>query len=361
MAVGFPTKANWAAGDVLTASAMDDLAGTVNTVQWLKPWNQVLNSNMSVWQRGTSFSIAASTSASSSTYLADRWQTFTNANQAVTITRQSTNDTTNLPFIQYCTRYQRNSGQTGTGTLYLGQSFESVNSIPFAGKTVTLSFYARAGANYSASSNVLAGGLYSGTGTDQNVLQSYTTSTSVIAINATLTSSWQRFSFSGTVSSAATELGILFAFNPTGTAGANDYFEVTGVQLEQGSVANTYQPNQATYQGELAACQRYYQRYGNAGFAAPALMCYFGSTTLAIGVLPFITTMRTAPSGTASSTSAVNISTNGSYANTSAITFYASTPNAYELRMTYSGVSITGQAGSVEFNSSGYFELSSEL
>ena len=30
MAVGFPTKANWAAGDVLTASAMDDLAGTVN-------------------------------------------------------------------------------------------------------------------------------------------------------------------------------------------------------------------------------------------------------------------------------------------------------------------------------------------
>ena len=32
MAVGFPTKANWAAGDVLTASAMDDLAGTVNTL-----------------------------------------------------------------------------------------------------------------------------------------------------------------------------------------------------------------------------------------------------------------------------------------------------------------------------------------
>ena len=30
MATGFPTKANWAAGDVLTASALDDLAGTVN-------------------------------------------------------------------------------------------------------------------------------------------------------------------------------------------------------------------------------------------------------------------------------------------------------------------------------------------
>jgi hypothetical protein len=32
MTAGFPTKANWAAGDLLTASAMDDLAGTVNLV-----------------------------------------------------------------------------------------------------------------------------------------------------------------------------------------------------------------------------------------------------------------------------------------------------------------------------------------
>jgi hypothetical protein len=30
MATGFPTKANWAAGDILTASQMDDLAGTLN-------------------------------------------------------------------------------------------------------------------------------------------------------------------------------------------------------------------------------------------------------------------------------------------------------------------------------------------
>jgi hypothetical protein len=30
MAIGFPTKANWVAGDILNAAAMDDLAGTVN-------------------------------------------------------------------------------------------------------------------------------------------------------------------------------------------------------------------------------------------------------------------------------------------------------------------------------------------
>lgn len=30
MATGFPTKANWVSGDILTAAQMDDLAGTVN-------------------------------------------------------------------------------------------------------------------------------------------------------------------------------------------------------------------------------------------------------------------------------------------------------------------------------------------
>lgn len=30
MATGFPTKANWTAGDILTAAQMDDLAGTLN-------------------------------------------------------------------------------------------------------------------------------------------------------------------------------------------------------------------------------------------------------------------------------------------------------------------------------------------
>jgi hypothetical protein len=261
MAVGFPTKANWAAGDVLTASAMDDLAGTVNTVQYLKPWNQVLNSNMSVWQRGTSISATASNA-----YTADRWQLAANTGQTCTVSRQVTGDTTNLPFIQYCARVQRNSGQTATGVIGFGQSFESVNSIPYVGKQITLSFYARAGANYSAVSNYVLASLYSGTGTDQNVLVYYTGSTAVVSNSSlALTTTWQRFTLTGTVGSTATELGIYFNYTPVGTAGANDYFEITGVQLEQGSVANTYQPNQATYQGELAACQRYFEKSFDVG------------------------------------------------------------------------------------------------
>jgi hypothetical protein len=110
--------------------------------------NFFINGGTDIWQRGTS--IALTTSA----YTSDRWQGY-RAVAGSTVSRQVTGDTTNLPFIQYCARVQRDSGNTATNTIYLGQSLETVNSIPLAGKTVTLSFYARAGANYSTASNAL--------------------------------------------------------------------------------------------------------------------------------------------------------------------------------------------------------------
>jgi hypothetical protein len=223
--------------------------------------NPVLNSAFQVWARGTSFSLAAST-AYTSGFTADRWQTATGANQACTISRQATGDTTNLPNIQYALRYQRNSGQTGTGVLALLQNFESINAIPFAGKTVTMSFYARAGANYSAASSILQAQLTSGTGTDQNAFSSYTGGATVISQNATLTTTWQRFTYTGSIGATATEFVPQFNFTPVGTAGAADYYEITGVQIDIGSVALPFRTYAATIQGELAACQRYYWRTG---------------------------------------------------------------------------------------------------
>jgi hypothetical protein len=241
-------------GDTIVAdsSTSTGLRYTAGTVQS----NPVLNSAFQVWQRGTSVSIAASTGITSA-YTADRWTCPTNANQAMTISRQATNDTTNLPNIQYCARVQRNSGQTGTTVMYFGNNFESINSVPFAGKTVTFSFYARAGANYSPTSNILNMSLQTGTGTDQNFF-GYTGGVGAIDQNNTLTTTWQRFTATATLATNITELNVKFIWTPTGTAGANDYFEVTGVQLDIGSVALPFRTYAGTIQGELAACQRYF-------------------------------------------------------------------------------------------------------
>jgi hypothetical protein len=223
--------------------------------------NTVINGGMEVWQRGT-----AATAVGSGTFLADRWQAVRAGFAAgATQSRQATGDTTNLPDIQYCARVQRDSGNTSTAEIYIGQNYETVNSIPLAGETMVFSFYARRGANYSAASNALGLRVATGTGTDQNFITgSYTGSTNIYnATAATLTTTWTRFSVSFTVGATATELGFYFNYQPVGTAGANDYFEVTGVQLELGTTATLFSRNASTYQGELAACQRYYYRAGD--------------------------------------------------------------------------------------------------
>jgi len=257
--------------------------------------NPVINGGMDIWQRGTSFSLAASTTAANG-FLADRWQTATSTNQACTISRQSVGDTTNLPSIQYCLRYQRNSGQTGTGGLELTNGFETANSIPFAGKVVTLSFYARAGANYSPTSSLLAVYLITGTGTDQSIWGAgYTGTATPINSTATLTTTWQRFTFTGTVATTATQIGVDLRMNPTGTAGAADYYEVTGVQLDVGSVALPFRRSGNTLQGELAACQRYYWRSDSGVAFANFGMAMCASTTAAYATIDLPVTMRIAP------------------------------------------------------------------
>lgn len=243
---------------ILTASSSMATDTEVSAVSAQIPTNVagknfLINGAFDIWQRGTSLA------GGNGIYTADRWSTFTD-NEVRTVTRQTTGDTTNLPHIQYCARFQRANTNTGTGRLLFGQSLETINSIPLAGKTVTISLYARAGANYSSTSNVLGVRLYGGTGTDQHNFVGYTSQSTIINSNATLTTSWQRFSFTGTVGESVTEVATQIGYTPTGTAGAADYFEITGVQLEIGSVATSFSRAGGDIQGELAKCQRYYWR-----------------------------------------------------------------------------------------------------
>lgn len=216
--------------------------------------NLIINGGFDIWQRGTS----AIAIGSSGDYTADRWQGY-RSGAGFTVSRQTTSDTTNLPFIQYCARIQRASGNATTASAIFASSTETVNSIPYAGKAIVFSFYARAGANFSATSSQLTVQLQTGTGTDQNaIMTGYTGLVNAVNSTATLTTTWQRFTYTATLGSTVTEIAPYFTFAPTGTAGANDYYEITGVQVEISSSATAFSRNAGTIQGELAACQRYY-------------------------------------------------------------------------------------------------------
>jgi len=266
--------------------------------------NKIINSAMQVWQRGTTALAAATSSATG--FTADRWQLYRGGFTAnFTGSRQLTADTINLPNIQYGLRLQRTAGDTSVQFIRIVQTFETANSIPLAGKTVTLSFYAKKGANYSQSSSTLSVLVDYGTGTDQNYITGFTGNTSIGSSNPTLTTTYQRFTNSFTIPTTATQLAVVIGYTPVGTAGANDWFEITGVQLEASSVASAFSTNGATLQAELAACQRYYYRITPVSTSKSFNLGQAYSTTNALGLIPFPVEMRTNPtaleqSGTAS-------------------------------------------------------------
>lgn len=78
-------------------------------------------------------------------------------------------------------------------------------------------------------------------------------------------------------------------------AATNNYFQITGVQMEIGSVATPFTTATGTLAGELAACQRYYWRTnGAAAFSVHGVGMAL-STTDAYVVVPFPVNMRVAP------------------------------------------------------------------
>lgn len=212
--------------------------------------NSFINGAFNIWQRNVSYALSTSGVYGS----ADRWLSYMSAS-AAGIANRDTSVPSNLGF-QYSMKLGRNSGSSLTGQITLVQALETVNSIPLAGRQVTFSYYAKAGANYSGAASQVAGYLYSGTGTDQAASGGWTGETLQINATGTLTTSWQRFQGTVTLPSSVTQLRAQFFYNGVGTAGADDNVYITGVQLEPGAVATAFDHRNFGLEFEL--CRRYF-------------------------------------------------------------------------------------------------------
>jgi hypothetical protein len=284
--------------------------------------NRIINGAMQIFQRGTNLSTTATYG-----YYIDRMWGFSGTSTAATFSQVTS---TGLAGFPYASRAQRNSGNTGTFNVYMGQIIESSNMVDLQSQTVTVSFYARAGANYSGASNALGVTLRTGTVADQGLATLISGWTGVVDQNTTvtLTTSWQRFTVNFTMPSNALEVSPFWYCATTGTAGANDYFDITGVQLEVGSVATPFE--RRLYGQELVLCQRYYQQItGSAtlGYSTVGTGVVISATNAFIQI-PFAATMRQAPTYSFTGTLTVH----------SGLAF----PNITSLATQYTGTSSSG-------------------
>ena len=233
----------------LTSTVEQNTGGAV--APFVAGKNKIINGDFGVWARGTSFTNPTS---SSNTYTSDRWVLgYADANPTSASITQQTFTPGTAPVAGYESAFFGRSTITtvGSTTVYrpFTQRIEDVRV--FAGQAATISFWAKAD-----SSRVLT--IYwqqnFGTGgSATNGSSSYT---------ANLTTSWQRFSVSFAIPSIAGK-----------TIGTNSYLEIIfqqaaasgsvldlwGVQVEAGSVATPFTTATGTVQGELAACQRYFE------------------------------------------------------------------------------------------------------
>jgi hypothetical protein len=276
------------------ADQQENLGGAV--APFVAGKNKIINGDFGVWQRGTSFT-------ANSVYGPDRWfLTGTTSSMAITQV------TSSLPSsFQYAIKLQRNSGVTATDILSIAQPFETSNSIPLQGQTITLSFWAKAGANFSGSGGLGLIRLYSGTGTNQSAASQFGgwTGYSEWQNSPTFapTSTWTKFTSTGTVPANATQIGVRVGWSTVGTAGADDSLQITGMQIEAGSVATPFTTASGSIQGELALCQRYYFRTGgSATYERVTTMGTGASSTTITATLAPPVSMRIAPSAVEFST-----------------------------------------------------------
>jgi hypothetical protein len=309
--------------------------------------NYLINGAMENWQRGT-------TSTSTSVYLADRW--FQSIEGATTATISQSTSVVPANY-RYAMKMQRTAANTGTGGIGIGQSLETTASIPLQSQTVVMSFWLKAGANFSAASGTVNTRIFTGTGTDQSQATAYGSWTGYAETSgtATATTSWTRYSVTATIPSNATQAGVRIFWTPVGTAGADDSLYITGIQMEIGSVATTFTRAGGTLQGELAACQRYYERVS--GSSTLGAGRYF-STTAADVAFPYKVTKRTTP--TFGSAAAANFNS-GSVGVLNSITTNGIYVDSMTIRIGHVATTTTGYACILTGDTNAYIEVIAEL
>ncbi len=238
--------------------------------------NIVMNGAFQVWQRGTSFT------ANDDTFGADRWA----------IERENQTVTKEIASIGNIRCNSMKMLKTGSGAITAYHSIEDGTGVSaggslFNGKTLTLSYYAKASGSFDNNGQIW---LY---------YNNNSSSVQVATCTDSLTTSWTKFTHTFTMPTNTQTYANVYSLTLSliraldGNVSNSDWVEVAQVQLEESSVATNFEHR--SYGEELALCQRYYYLHA-VGEHQPIGMTVCNSSAFFDFNCEFRTTMRASPS-----------------------------------------------------------------
>jgi hypothetical protein len=278
--------------------------------------NRIINGDMTIDQRNAGASVTI-TNTVAITYTIDRWWGYGPQASKFSVQQDAGAVTPPVGFTDYlgCTSLSAYS-VSGTEAFSIGQTIEGFNIADLGfgtanAQTVTVSFWVR-----SSLTGTFGGNLRNGSGTrsypfSYTITAANTWEQKSVTIAGDTSGSWQTnntaglnvgFSLGAGASASGTagswqSGNLLSATGATSVVGTNGAtFYITGVQLEKGSVATSF--DYLPYGTELALCQRYYQQIGGSTYGVnfqPYGVGCFITTTAASLQMNNIVTMRAAP------------------------------------------------------------------
>ena len=296
------------------ARELAELGGSYGTGGFVGMKNRIINGAMMIDQRNAGASVTP-TNTSVPTYTLDRWFSGISAASKFSVQRNGGSVTPPNGFINYLGVTSLSAYSVGSSDYFtVTQIIEGFNISDFGWGTasaapIAVSFWVRSSLTGTFGGSV-SNGSYARTYPFTYTINSANTwEQKTVTIAGDTTGTWAtdnsvglvlKFSlgagttYSGTGGAwaAANYVSATGATSVVGTSGATFY--ITGVQLEKGSTATSF--DYRPYGTELALCQRYFYLGGTLFQGANSAAGVFG------GLYPFPCPMRTAPSVSQSGT-----------------------------------------------------------
>jgi hypothetical protein len=227
--------------------------------------NYIINGAFAVAQRGTSFTAGDN---NDDAYTLDRWYILSDTNDVIDVTQETTVIPTGGQYA-IALDVETVNKKFGIATI-----IENKDVIGLIGKDVTFSFKAKVSSTGKLDNVKAAIVSWSGTadtvtsdiisawgaeGTNPTLIANATYENT--PANLSLTTGYQTISITANIDTAGTNNLILFVWSDVTDTTLGDFLYIAETKLELGTQATGFIYAGGNFQGELAACQRFYYRF----------------------------------------------------------------------------------------------------